>query len=208
MPEPEPESQELALAGASELVEPKRTYVLPHQPAEALELLRSGGGPRVLQEVEVSSARGIEPFIVLRPGGFTIYKPWRPAIPNHSSALSGDVAVGPAVSGELLETPRGCQLELSVRPYAPTPAQLPTVMVAVVAWAVFVLAPIILAGLNPVAFALSAVSFFGGIFSVLAYDRRRRERDIRDLLAVVERTYGPHELSALSGLPHRELGSG
>ena len=204
----EPKSRELAPAGPSELAEPKRTYVLPHAPSEALALLRGAGGPRVLHEAEVSCARGIEAFIVLRERGFTIYQPWRPATPNHSSALSGDVAVGPAVSGELVETPRGCQLELHVHPYAPTPAQLPTVMVAVVDWAVFVLAPIILAGLHPVAFALSAVSFFGGIFSVLAYDRRRRERDIRDLLAVVERTYGPHELSALSGLPHRELGSG
>lgn len=199
-PSPHP-AQPSALGSLARVGE--RSYELAKTPEAALELLRDGSGPRVLSWSQARKASGTEPLIVLDEGGFTIYKPWRsPRDATPDAALGGDFAMGTAVVGRLVPTPRGSHLELSVKRYAPTPVRRVTVRVTVTSWAFFVIAPVLLAGPHPIALALSAFMLIGGVASVTLRERRRRSQDVRDLLAIVERIYGPHELSSAED-PHR-----
>ena len=100
----------------------------------------------------------------------------------------------------------GCKtsrLDVGVKKYAVVPSQRLELALAVVGLSAFVIAPVAIAGAHPVALALAAVSLFGVIGSVLFYRRRQRSADIRDLLAIVERTFGPLELSSAGESPRR-----
>lgn len=60
------------------------------------------------------------------------------------------------------------------------------------------------AGAHPVLLGLAGMSLLGVLGSVLFYQHRQRSQDIRDLLAIVERTFAPLELPPGEDAPYRE----
>ena len=62
---------------------------------------------------------------------------------------------------------------------------------------------VVIANAHPIALALAALMGGGSLWSIFFYDHRRRAKDIRDLLAVVERTFGPLELPSGDEIPYR-----
>lgn len=181
-----------------------RTYELPHSPSQALELLRDVAALPVVGADEATTRRFRRPFVVMAPDGFTLYQPWRSTRDlGLDAALGGDMSAGPAVRGRLVPTVRGSRLELSVRRLAPTPAQRSRFAAAVAAWVLFVVAPVAIAGLHPVALCFSAVSLLGGLAGLLVSDRERRATEVRDLLGKVESVFAPLELAAHDPVPHR-----
>lgn len=112
--------------------------------------------------------------------------------------------VGPAVTGRLASTPRGSRLDVRVRRYAPAPAQrskLGAVALGTVAVLVAMMAAV---GIHPVLLGLAGVTILGVLTSVIFYGHRRRSQDIRDLMAIVERTFGPLELPSAEDAPYRQ----
>lgn len=197
-------TKSLARTGARALAPRRgRSYELAETPESALARLRGPTSPPVLSLEEAKRAADREPFIVLRERAFTLYKPWRARLQSAEAMLTRDVRVGPAVTGRLVATARGARLDVDVRRFAVTPAQRRELAVAALGLAVFIVAPIALAGANPIALGLAAAMLLGVLGSVLLYGRAQRERDIRELLAIVERTFGPLELPAGDGSPRR-----
>lgn len=189
-----------ALAGT------QRSYALAKTPGEALELLRRPANPAVLSAAEAKRAReakGNDPFFVVDGDGFTLYKPWRALVTAGEALASRDIRIGPAVTGRLTPTARGSRLDVDIRPYAATPAQRLEFIVASLGIAVFVVAPVAIAGAHPIALGISLATLLGVVASVLLYGRRQRSADIRELLAIVERTFGPLELPEASDAPRR-----
>ncbi len=180
-----------------------RSYELDRSPEEAIEPLRRRSKPPILNEEQAAKRRSLSPFIMLNEAGFTLFKPWGPRVTVGEALFPTDITVGPALVGRMRRTARGARLEISVKRFAITPAQRFEVARAVVGLGAFILAPIVFAGLNPVALAFAAFMLFGVLGSVLLYRRRQREDDIRELLAIVEGAYGPLELPAASDSPRR-----
>lgn len=203
----------MAVSRSLEVVRPSsvargsgRSYELGLTPAAALGLLRSSSGYRVVSAEQAEQAQGTEPFIVVGDDGFTIYKPWRSPNGMLEGALTGDIAVGPAVVGQLEPTPRGARLELRVKPYAPPPGEQTSLRLGLGGLAFFVLSPLLLGGLSPITFGLSALMLAFSLAGLVSYQRLQRAQDIRDLLAIAERTFGPRELPAAEDAPHRRDG--
>ncbi len=166
--------------------------------------MREVAGLPVVGPDEAKTRRFRGPFIVIASDEFTLYKPWRSTRDlGPDAALGGDISAGPAVRGHIVQTARGSRLELSVRRFAPTPAQRSRFALAVAAWATFVVAPLAIAGLHPVAVCFSALSLVGGLAGLLLSDRKRRAAEVRDLLGRVEGVFAPLELSEHDPAPHR-----
>lgn len=191
-----PDTKSLATSG-------RRSYELAKTPDAALNLLDTPSNPPVLSRAEAKRSRGSEPFIILSDAGFTIYKPWRFLITSADGVASRDITVGPAITGRLVPTARGSRLDVGVKKFAVAPSQRSELVLAAVGLSAFVIAPIAIAGAHPVALALAAVSLLGVVGSVLFYRRRQRSEDIRGLLSIVGRTFGPLELSSAGESPRR-----
>ncbi|MCA9657973.1 MAG: hypothetical protein KC486_06485 [Myxococcales bacterium] len=205
------ESLERRDPAAATLARSQRSYALAKAPREALELLRRPSNPPVLtgaQAKRAKQATGSDPFFVVDGDGFTLYKPWRALVTAGEALASRDLRIGPAVTGRLTPTARGSRLDVHVRRYAVTPAQRLEFVVACLGIAVFVVAPVAVAGAHPIALGISLLTLFGVVASVLLYNRRQRAADIRELLAIVERTFGPLELPAAGDAPRRRAHPG
>jgi hypothetical protein len=182
----------------------KRSYELASTKEAALDLLRAPSSPPILSLAEARRAPvGTKPFIVLSAAGFTIYKPWRFKIQTVEGATGEDLAVGPAITGRLVPTPRGTRVDVRVTKYAPAPAQRRKLGAIAVASTALLIAMVTAVGAHPVLLSLWAVMIVGVMGSILFYRHRRRSQDIRDLLAIVERTFGPLELPSGDDAPHR-----
>jgi len=184
----------------------QRSYALAKAPGEVLELLRRPSNPPVLTDAQARRtkvAKGSAPFFVVDDAGFTLYKPWRALVTSGEGLESHDLRVGPAVTGRLTPTARGSRLDVDIRRYAVTPAQRLEFVLAGLGLALLIVAPVALAGAHPIALGISFMSLFGVLASVLLYGRRQRSKDIRELLAIVERTFGPLELPATGDAPRR-----
>jgi hypothetical protein len=190
----------------SSLVQSSRwSYALAKTPAAALELLQAPSNPPVVPIDEVERSNRREPFIVLEHDGFTIYKPWpeRRATPE-GVVTAGDLAIGPAVTGRVVATPRGSRLDVEVRRYAPAPSQRFRLIATAVGMFAGALAMIIATAAHPIILALVVICALGLATSILFFRHQQRSQDIRDLLAVVERTFGPLALPDTEGSPHRD----
>ena len=179
-----------------------RTFALARSADEALGLLAALESPPILDAAAARRAVGRDPFIVTNDEGFTIYKPWRDKPLREAPQ---EVAVGPAVSGRLVPTAYGCRLEVRVRKYVPAPSQRTSlVRQALVSAALFAMF-LFVAGPHPVLLGIAAMVALGTTIGILTYRRESRAQDIRELLAIVERTFGPHELAARDDAPHRRV---
>lgn len=180
-----------------------RSYELATTPQEALDLLPAPSNPPILSPEQAMQATGGEPFAVLSDMGFSIYKPWRFRGTSPEGVRGEDIAVGPAVVGRLVATPRGSRLDVRVVKYAPTPGQRFNLGLFTLSLATLIIFILVVADAHPVALALAALMGGGSVGSVLFYQHRRRSQDIGDLLAIVERTFGPRELPSGDDAPHR-----
>ncbi len=181
----------------------QRSYELAKTPQEALDLLRTPSNPPILSPEQAIPVTGSEPFVALSDMGFTIYKPWRFRGTSPEGVRGEDIAVGPAVAGRLVATPRGSRLDVRVVKYAPTPGQRFSLGLFTSILATLLIFILVVAGAHPVALGLVALMGGGSVGSVLFYRHRRRSQDIGDLLAIVERTFGPRELPSGDDAPHR-----
>lgn len=182
----------------------RRSYALAKTPEAALELLRAPSNPPVLARDEAKQFKGREPFIVLDPDGFTIHKPWAGRLITPEGVSTDELAIGPAVRGRLVPTPRGSRLDIRVERYAPTPAERLKMTATLAGFAAVCVAMIIGAAGHPIILGLVGVSALGVLSSVLFFRHQQRSQDIKDLLAIVERTFGPLELPETEGSPHRD----
>lgn len=183
--------------------ERRRSYALSGTPQAAMEHFRSSADLHAVSRDEGRSVTGGEPLLVLENEGFTIYKPWGRRIWTPDGVATDEIAIGPAVVGRLTATPRGCELEMRVKKFGPAPSQRRKLRTVALGTSVVGLAMLVATAAHPIALALVGVSLAGILGSVLLYGRRQRNRDIRDLLSIVERTFGPLELPAAEGAPHR-----
>lgn len=184
----------------------QRSYALAKAPGEALEALGRPSNPPVLTDAQAKRAKvaqGSDPFFVVGDAGFTLYKPWRGLISSGEGLASHDLRVGLAVTGRLTPTARGSRLDVDIRRYAVAPAQRLEFVLAGLGLSLFVVAPVAIAGAHPIALGISLMTLFGILASVLFYGHRQRSADIRELLAIVERTFGPLELPAAGDAPRR-----
>jgi hypothetical protein len=181
----------------------QRRYDLAQTPEELLELLRRDPKLRVLSPEQAKRANKPAPFVILGEAGFTVYKPWPSLVTSGEGVASRDLSLGPAVVGRLVPTARGSRLELTVERYAVLPSQRSELALAGLGLAALVIAPVVLTGAHPVALALSAAGLFGALASVFLHRRRERDEDIRELLALVERSFGPLELASAGESPGR-----
>lgn len=179
-----------------------RSFELAKTPREALELLRAPESPPVLSPEQAKRSRDNEPFTVVGEDEFTIYKPWSP-VRTIDGIGARELRVGPAVTGQLVRTARGSRLDVFVRRYAVTPSQRRGLTLPVAGLGVFALALVVLTGAHAIALGLAAVILGSVAASVLLYGKRQRDEDIRELLAVVTRTYARLELPAASDSPRR-----
>ncbi len=180
-----------------------RCYELDKSPDDALDPLRRPSSPPIVTEEQAKRRRSRKPFIMLHDQGFTLFKPWGPRVTVGEAVIPSDINVGPALIGNIRRTARGARLEISVKRFAVTPAQRFEVARAVVGLTAFIIAPLLIAGLNPIAIGFAAFMLFGVLSSVLLYRRRQRADDIRALFAIVEGAFGPLELPAASDSPRR-----
>ncbi|MCB9566234.1 MAG: hypothetical protein H6710_03290 [Myxococcales bacterium] len=95
-----------------------------------------------------------------------------------------------------------------MRSFAPAPSQRRELAVAAIGLAIFAIAPLAIAGLHPLAIALSAFVIVGALAGVLLHGRRQRAADLRGLWAIVEGTFGPLELAAGGDAPRRREAPG
>ncbi|MEZ4384029.1 MAG: hypothetical protein R3A79_22035 [Nannocystaceae bacterium] len=190
------------------LVRVQRSYALAEPPDAAIELLRRPDNPPVLSHAEAKQAKGGDPFFVVDGAAFTLYKPWLPLVTSGEGLASRDLRIGPAVHGRLTPTARGARLDVAIRSYALTPAQRREFFLAGLGIALFIVAPVAIAGAHPIALGISLVTLVGVLASLLLQGRRQRAADIRDLLAIVERTFGPLELPEASDAPRRRAHPG
>ena len=184
----------------------QRSYALAQAPREALELLRRPSNPPVLTDAQARGAKvakGSDPFFVVDEAGFTLYKPWHGLISSGEGLVTHDLRVGLAVTGRLMPTARGSRLDVDIVRYALAPAQRLEFVFAGLGLAVFIVAPVVIAGAHPIALGISLMTLIGVLASVLLYGHRQRSADIRELLAIVERTFGPLELPAAGDAPRR-----
>ncbi len=180
-----------------------RSYALAKTPRDVLELLRASSTPPVLSPAQAERTSGNEPFIVLTDDGFTLFQPWRLRVTTPEGVSGEELAIGPAVVGRLVETPRGCRLDLRVRRYAPVPAQRRRLRRITVIMLGVLTAMVAATSAHPLLLGLAGVTIAGLMASLLLHRRQQRSRDVRDLLAIVERTFGPLELAASDDDPHR-----
>lgn len=180
-----------------------RAYELAKTPEQALDCLRRDPSAPVLSLDRARRVKTRAPFIVLNEAGFTVYKPWPTLVSSGEGVASRDLSVGPAVVGRLAPTARGSRLVIDVERYALLPSQRSDFTLACLALAALVIAPVALTGAHPVALAFAAAGLFGALASVFLYRRRERDEDIRELLALVERSFGPLELASAGESPGR-----
>jgi hypothetical protein len=157
----------------------------------------------VLTREEAARHRAAGSITVLEPDGFAIFAPWISRITTPEGVSGEELAVGPAVVGRVMSTPRGARVVVGVRRYAPAPSQRARITMLLVVVPTLLLAFPAVTGGHVIALVLSAIVGAGLAGSVLLTRWGERARDIRELLAVVERTFGPHEIDAHDDSPHR-----
>jgi hypothetical protein len=190
-------------AGSSLAQTGRWSYALAKTPAAALELLQAPSNPPVVSIAEAERRHRREPFIVLEHDGFTIYKPWPERLVSVEGVVATEhFAIGPAVTGRLVATPRGSRLDVEVKRYAPVPSQRFSLVATTVGLVAGAVAMIVATAAHPIILTLVAICALGLLSSVLFFRHQQRSQDIRELLAVVERTFGPLELPT-EGSPHR-----
>ena len=181
----------------------QRTYALAQSTTDALAILRSRSDVPVLAEDEARRSRPGEPFFVIRGDTFTLYQPWSRRVVTPEGAPGDSLELGPAVVGRLVADGPGSRLEVYVRPYAPTPAQSRPFLLTVSGYLLLVATIVVAAGFHPLSLAIMGGMTAASAGSILFYRHRQRARDIRNLLAIVERVFGPEERAALDEAPHR-----
>lgn len=203
----EPVSQSLQRQEAAPLERTgQRLYELGEWPSQALDRLQHEVGLPVLTEARARQSVPRGAFMVLSEDSFAIYKPWASMRElGREGTLSGDITLGPAVEGRVVASGSGSRVKLRIRRYAVPPSHRTRFGMAAGVFAAFVVLPLILGGLQPVALGLSLLSLFGG-GAALLHRRSEREQDVRELLAHVERVLGPVEVGRLDDAPHRRIG--
>jgi hypothetical protein len=190
-----------------ELAPTSRRYRLAEPPAAALARLAEASGVEVVSPTDARSRRSSNPFVVIGEAGFVLYQPWQARLVTPEGALIEDLRVGPAVVGRVEAdpdgNPGGCLVSVRVRPYAPTPRQWLRMAVSLTGTGLLFAAMLLAAGPHPLLLLVAvAITVASGI-GLRNYQRDQRRQDIRELLAVVERTFAPRELPAGDRGPHR-----
>ena len=178
-----------------------RSIELALGPKQAMDRLRETIRVPVFDLNQARAYRGTSPFAMVEGDGFTIYAPW---LTVRTAGLdAGDLAIGPAVTGKVVASDRGSRVEVRVVPYAPSPSQRARVHGVGLGLVGLAIAIVALAPAHPIAWILAGLILGSVGVSLLFRERRRRQNDIRELLALVEGVYGPLELPAGDDSPHR-----
>ena len=185
----------------------ERRYRLPGSAAAALQRLGEAVGVVFGSRAEARQRRSTKPFVVIEGDRFELYQPWESALITPEGAIVEDLTIGPAVVGRVVadEGADTCVLEIQPRRYAPTPRQAARLTLATSTAGAALLAMVLAAGPQPLLFALAGLVTLGTAVGLLAYRRAERRRDLHELLALVERTFGPLELPPTDPSPHRVL---
>lgn len=161
-----------------------RVYELDVEAEAAVERLCEHGGVAVVDDERAARPPTGDLFMQVRERGFTIHAP---AMARDSMAPASEV--GPALEGELEDTPEGTRLTLRLRRLAPTKSQTAK-LAATAVITVIALASMVASG------ALGHAMLLGLVVASLlaipvAIARFRNRRRILELYAVGERALGP-----------------
>ena len=145
-------------------------------------------------------------LLTVRDGDeFTIYRPWTSLMDGVESRVLMGVTPGVAVRGLISETERGAKVEVWADRYAVDPEQRRAFRMHVVAAVALGFALTAIGGLETWLGFVYIFIYANVIIGTLTYRSDDRERELRDLMAAVERRLGPLELAALDEGPHRAL---
>lgn len=188
-----------------------RSYRLDRPVDRVLDALEAAGVP-VLRIEESKRVRLRSVYAVVDEQGCVLHAPWRSlGLDARTHELGGGSSdlfeIGPALRLRAVPDGERTRLEVEVAAYAPTSAQRHSLGLWVGGAGLLVAAGAVASGGAAIVVAgIAAVvggSAVAPFVSLLAGQRRRRQQEINELLALVERVYGPLELPAIDGSPER-----
>lgn len=190
-----------------------RSYRLRESRREVLQALRAGGVP-ILERAESGCSR-------LRSvharqdvdGSVVLHAPWqasdgraRPG--DHLGGMGNDTfEIGPGLRLRTRGEGTATRLDVEVLEYAPSGGQRRNLGLWLGGAGVLIAAGFVVSG-GSLGVAAGIVAVVGGsgmapFVALVATQRRKRQQEIKDLLALVERIYAPLELPAVDGSPER-----